>query len=361
MKIQNQGFDHIEFIVGDLSKHSLMWEKMGFECIGKRDSKKSGIESVVMSQGLTRIILSRVTDLKAAGNDPRVAFHERHGDGICVLALDVENSEEFYQETTKRGARSAMKPERFESALGSVVRSEVYTPEDIRFAFIERKQNKSNTTGPALFDQDLEVSTLKSPSPFNLKLVDHLTNNVDMGQYKTWSEYYQKVFGFNITRHYKISTGRTGLISDVMQSADFKIKVPINEATERESQVQEFVDRFKGAGVQHLALFTTDILDTLKKLRENGFKFLSVPPSYYKEVPTRVPGVTEDLAELEKNGILLDGEGEGYLLQIFSEELVGPFFLEFIQRKGNQGFGEGNFKALFQAIERDQFKRGTLK
>lgn len=361
MKIQNQGFDHIEFVVGNLSQHVRMWEKMGFEKTGSRDGKKSGIESVVMSQGLTRIMLSHVVNPVLAKQDPRVAFHEKHGDGVCVLALDVDNVEEFHRETTSRGARSAMKPQRFESKLGSVVRAEIYTPEDIRFAFIERKQAQNNTTGPALFDQDLEVSTLKSPSPFNLKLVDHLTNNVDMGQYKVWSEYYQKVFGFVVTRHYKISTGRTGLISDVMQSPDFKIKVPINEATEPESQVQEFVTRFKGAGVQHLALLTTDILGTLAKLRENGFKFLSVPPSYYKEVPVRVPGVTEDLAELEKNGVLLDGEGEGYLLQIFSEELVGPFFLEFIQRKGNQGFGEGNFKALFEAIERDQFKRGTLK
>jgi 4-hydroxyphenylpyruvate dioxygenase len=139
------------------------------------------------------------------------------------------------------------------------------------------------------------------------------------------------------------------------------VKVPINEATEPESQVQEFVDRLKGSGVQHLALLTTKIMKTLPALREVGFKFLTVPHTYYEAVPTRVPGVTENLEELEKLGILLDGDNTGYLLQIFSEEALGPFFFEFIQRKGNRGFGEGNFNALFQAIERDQIRRGVLK
>lgn len=360
MRIQNQGFDHVEFVVGDLDRHSKMWEALGFERIGSRKMPARGIESRAYGQGLIRVILTQVTEPEKAKDDPRSSFFAKHGDGICVLALDVDRCEEFYNQTIKNGAQSAMKPTRFESQHGSVVRAEIYTPEDVRYAFIERKQKTSDTFGPALLDEELNVSTLKSPSPTNMKLIDHLTNNVDMGEIKKWSQYYQKVFGFGITRHYKISTGRTGLISDVIQSADHKIKVPINEATEPESQIQEFVNRFKGAGVQHLALLTTDILDTLKKLRDNGFKFLSVPPSYYREVPTRVPGVTEDLAVLEANGVLLDSEGEGYLLQIFSEELVGPFFLEFIQRKGNEGFGEGNFKALFEAIERDQFKRGVL-
>jgi 4-hydroxyphenylpyruvate dioxygenase len=177
----------------------------------------------------------------------------------------------------------------------------------------------------------------------------------------TWVAWYKQIFGFTVTRHFKISTGRTGLISDVVQSACGRIIVPINEATEPESQVQEFVNRMHGSGVQHLALETTGLIGTLTTLRARNFKFLTVPSAYYEEVPVRVPGVTEDLKELEALGILLDGEGEGYLLQIFSEEIVGPFFFEFIQRKGNKGFGEGNFKALFQAIERDQVKRGVLK
>ena len=182
-----------------------------------------------------------------------------------------------------------------------------------------------------------------------------------MGQFQIWVDFYTKVFGFKAVRRFNIKTGRTGLLSDVVQSPCGLIKVPINEATEKESQVQEFVDRFKGAGVQHLAFATSDIINGIKTYRSRGFKFLNVPPTYYDVVPTRVPGVKEDLSVLKELGILLDGEGGGYLMQLFTEELIGPFFLEFIERKGNDGFGEGNFTALFEAIERDQIKRGVLK
>src|SRR5262249_54060166 len=161
---------------------------------------------------------------------------------------------------------------------------------------------------------------LESPSPLGMRVIDHLTNNVGIGEMKDWVAWYKEVFGFIVTRHFDIRTGRTGLISDVVQSPDGRIKVPINEATQKASQVQEFVDRMKGAGVQHLALLTTGIMDSLRKLRAGGFKFLAVPHTYYEVVPTRVPGVTENLRELEDLGILLDGDDSGYLLQIFSEE-----------------------------------------
>jgi 4-hydroxyphenylpyruvate dioxygenase len=236
----------------------------------------------------------------------------------------------------------------------------VWTPSDLRYAFIERSQDHPDSKGPALFDNSLVVDRLESPSPRGIRRIDHLTNNVGIGEMATWVDWYQRVFEFKVVRHFDIRTGRTGLISDVVQSPDGLIKVPINEATEPESQVQEFVNRMKGAGVQHLALLVDELPGTLKGLRQNGFKFLQVPHTYYEVVPKRVPGVTENLAELEDLGILLDGEGGGYLLQIFGEEAVGPFFFEYIQRKGNQGFGEGNFRALFEAIERDQVKRGVL-
>jgi 4-hydroxyphenylpyruvate dioxygenase len=252
-----------------------------------------------------------------------------------------------------------MKPTVFESPLGRVVRSEIFTPGLVRYAFIERKA-PNGAQGPALFDEGLEVSRLESPSPLGIRLIDHLTNNVGMGEMAKWVGWYKEVFGFIVTRKFDIFTDRTGLISDVVQSADHKIKVPINEAREKESQIQEFVNRMKGPGVQHLAFLTTGLISTLKGLRSEGFKFLSVPHAYYEVVPTRVPGVTENLHELEELGILLDGSDKGYLLQIFSQEILGPFFFEFIQRKGDLGFGEGNFKALFEAIERDQIARGVL-
>jgi 4-hydroxyphenylpyruvate dioxygenase len=182
-----------------------------------------------------------------------------------------------------------------------------------------------------------------------------------MGEMKNWVEWYQRVFGFIVSRHFDINTGKTGLISDVVQSENGLVIVPINEATEPESQVQEFVIRMKGSGVQHLAIEVTDLISALQSMRKNDFKFLTVPSTYYEAVPARVPNVTEDLKVVEELGILLDGEETGYLLQIFGEEILGPFFFEYIQRKGNKGFGEGNFKALFEAIERDQIKRGVLK
>ncbi len=360
MKIQNQGFDHVEFVVKDLAHHERMYQRMGFEKIGERKATENQRGSVVYAQGFVRIMLTACTgDAKTSGSERRHAeeFFNAHGDGIAVLALDVDNAREYYTETLKRGARSAMEPKTFETADGQVTRAEIWTPGDVRYAFIERKTAKKENV---LFDENLVVARLESPSPNGIRVIDHLTNNVSIGEMKKWVGWYEKVFGFGVTRHFEISTGRTGLVSDVVQSADHKIKVPVNEATEPSSQVQEFVERFKGPGVQHLAFLTTDIISTLKVYRENGFKFLSVPHSYYEAVPTRVPNVTEDLAVLEANGILLDGEKTGYLLQIFSEELVGPFFFELIQRKGNQGFGEGNFRALFEAIERDQVRRGVL-
>lgn len=360
MKIQNQGFDHVEFVVADVKKHAGMYTRMGFEKIGTRNVPDRGVYSEVYAQGFCRIMLTQLDKQKnRAFNDERLRFHEVHDDGISVLAIDVDDATRAFVETTQKGAKPALEPVVYESPEGRVVRSEIWTPGDIRYAFIERKFH-SGLKGPALFDSDLVVSRLESPSPIGIRLIDHLTNNVEIGAMAQWVKWYQDVFGFIVSRHFEISTGRTGLISDVVQSPDGKIKVPINEATEPESQIQEFVKRFKGAGVQHLALLTTDIIGLLKSLRDQKFKFLAVPHTYYEVVPTRVPNVTENLTELEDLQILLDGEEKGYLLQIFSEETVGPFFFEFIQRKGNQGFGEGNFKALFEAIERDQVKRGVL-
>jgi len=359
VKIQNQGFDHVEFIVNDIEAHSSIYHRMGYEKIGSRHLPARGLKSVVWAQGFVRIMLSQSDGTANCETEECVKFLRDLAEGICVLAVDVENATEAFNETVARGAVPAMKPQRFESEYGTVVRSEIWTPGRIRYAFIERHTHDPN--GPALFDEGLVVSRLESPSPLGIRTIDHLTNNVSMGHLKTWVEWYKNVFGFIVTRHFDISTGRTGLNSDVVQSIDHKIKVPINEATEPESQIQEFVTRLGGAGVQHLALLTNDIQNTLVDLRKEDFKFLTVPHTYYEAVPTRVPNVTENLAKLEELGILLDGDDTGYLLQIFSQEVVGPFFFEYIQRKGNKGFGEGNFNALFQAIERDQVRRGVLK
>lgn len=357
MKILNQGFDHVEYILNDIKPMERVYSRMGFEKIGERATSSQGTKSIVMAQGLLRVMLSQPIHAESKGHS--VDFLRKQDEGICMLAIEVDDATKAFEETVKRGARPAREPETFKSKEGTVVHSEIWTPGHFRYAFIER-HTSGGTQGPALFDEGIVASRLESPMPFGIRQIDHLTNNVGIGDMREWVNYYKSIFGFIVSRNFDIRTGRTGLISEVVQSPDSRIKVPINEATEPESQVQEFVDRMKGAGVQHMAFLTVDIQDTLKKLRTNDFKFLTVPHTYYEVVPKRVPGVTESLSDLEKLGVLLDGEGEGYLLQIFSEEVLGPFFFEFIQRKGNQGFGEGNFRALFEAIERDQIKRGVL-
>ncbi len=359
MKFLNEGFDHVEFAVKDSAPHVAMWEKMGFEKIADTDVPSKGAHYTVLAQGKVRLVIVNYDQSVAAQQQEGFQFLKTHGDGICVLGAEVEDVYSTYQEVVARGARPAMAPQAFESPYGIVVVAEVFTPADFRYRFVSRK-NSGDLQKPAIFLDSLTVSRMESPSPTGIYRIDHLTNNIDMGQFDTWLHFYTKVFNFKAVRRFNIKTGRTGLLSDVVQSECGRIKVPINEATEKESQVQEFVDRFKGAGVQHLAFATTDIINGLKKYRKEGFKFLSVPSTYYDVVPTRVPGVTEDLKVLEELGILLDGEGGGYLMQIFTQELIGPFFLEFIQRKGNDGFGEGNFRALFEAIERDQIRRGVL-
>lgn len=360
MKFLNEGFDHVEFVVADLERHCEMWSRMGFENIADVRIPEKGVRQAVMAQGMVRLLISSYDSSVAAKSQEAFRFFQAHGDGICVLGAEVESVQQTYDEVVKRGARPAMAPQTFASAEGEVTVAEVFTPADFRYRFVSRK-GASDLSKPALFLEGLKVARLKSPSPTGISRIDHLTNNIDMGQFNTWLHFYTQVFGFKAVRRFNIKTGRTGLLSDVVQSECGRIKVPINEATEKESQVQEFVNRFKGAGVQHLAFATTDIIGGLKNYREKGFKFLSVPSTYYEVVPTRVPGVKEDLKVLESLGILLDGEGGGYLMQIFSEELIGPFFIELIQRKGNDGFGEGNFRALFEAIERDQIRRGVLK
>lgn len=360
MKIQNQGFDHVEVIVDRIADQEQTYLKQGFEKVGERHLKARGIRSVVYAQGFVRIMLTESDGSAAAEREESVKFLRAQAPGICVLAIDVDDATAWFHETVKRGAKPALEPRVYESPEGRVVRSEIFTPGLLRYAFIERKA-PGGPKAPALFDEGLVVERLESPSPLGLRVIDHLTNNVAMGEMGKWVEWYKQVFEFVVTRRFNIRTSRTGLISDVVQSPDFRIKVPINEGSEATSQIQEFVNRMKGPGVQHLAFLTTGIIDTLKQLRTKGYKFLTVPHAYYETVPTRVPNVTENLAELEELGILLDGTDKGYLLQIFSEEILGPFFFEYIQRKGDKGFGEGNFTALFEAIERDQIKRGVLK
>ncbi len=359
MKLLNTGFDHVEFVVNDIGKHVEMYRKMGFEQVGSRSLSARGTKSVLWQQGFIRILLTQSDGTPAAEKNLGIQFLRSQAEGVCVLALEVEDAKTEFEAAVAKGGKPAMAPKTYETPEGRVTRAEIYTPGAVRYAFMSRTY-PNGFKGAGLFDEGMVLSRFESPMPNHLHSIDHLTNNVTIGDMDAWVKWYADVFGFGTTRHFKITTGRTGLNSYVVESKCGRVKVPINEATEAESQVQEFVNRMKGSGVQHLALLSTKILETLPILRETGFKFLTVPHTYYEAVPTRVPNVTESIPRLEELGILLDGDDTGYLLQIFAEESVGPFFFEYIQRKGNRGFGEGNFRALFEAIERDQIKRGVL-
>jgi 4-hydroxyphenylpyruvate dioxygenase len=193
-----------------------------------------------------------------------------------------------------------------------------------------------------------------------LEVIDHLTNNVPKGEMQQWCDFYEKIFNFREVRYFDIKGKATGLYSKVMRSPCNKIIIPINEPTGQKSQIQEYLDEYKGSGIQHIALLTNDIIKTVRGLRASGIEFLDTPDTYYEMIPKRLNGVTEDIGELHNLKILVDGDDEGYLLQIFSKTVIGPIFYEIIQRKNHSGFGEGNFQALFDSIEEDQRRRGYL-
>lgn len=199
------------------------------------------------------------------------------------------------------------------------------------------------------------------PYGLGMKIVDHFTNNVPVGEMQKWCDFYEKVFNFREARYFDIKGKSTGLISKVMRSPCSLFSVPINEPSDSKSQIQEYLDEYKGSGIQHIAMITDDIVPTLENMRKNEMEFLNPPPNtYYGQLKDRLPQVTEDLNRLEKNAILVDGDHDGYLLQIFTKNVIGPVFFEVIQRKGHDGFGNGNFQALFDAIEADQKARGYL-
>ena len=207
-------------------------------------------------------------------------------------------------------------------------------------------------------DYNLEEVT---GSSLELVHIDHLTNNVPKGEMEKWVQFYQNIFGFEETRYFDIRGEKTGLLSKVMRSPCKKIMIPINEPTEGKSQIQEFLDEYNGSGVQHLALSSSNILQSVQGLSQQGVEFLDIPQTYYEALPKRVPNIVEPLERLSELQILADGDDDGYLLQIFTKTIIGPIFFEIIQRKNHGGFGEGNFQALFDAIERDQQLRGYLK
>lgn len=356
------GTDYIELYVGN-SKQAAHFYKTAF---GFQSYAYAGLEtgltdreSYVVIQDKIRLILT--SPLKS-GNE--IGRHiDQHGDGIKVVALWVDDATYAYNAAMERGAKSYMEPQTEEDETGKLVRSGIYTYGETVHIFVERK-DYHGTFMPGF--KKWETPDY-NPESTGLKFVDHMVGNVGWNKMNHWVEFYEKVMGFvNILSFDDddISTEYTALMSKVMSNGNGRIKFPINEPAEgkKKSQVEEYLDFYEGEGVQHIAVATDDIITTVKQLRSRGVEFLRVPDTYYDAITDRVGKIDEDIAPLRELGILVDRDDEGYLLQIFTRpvEPRPTMFFEIIQRKGAQSFGKGNFKALFEAIEREQEVRGTL-
>ncbi|MEX0274657.1 MAG: 4-hydroxyphenylpyruvate dioxygenase [Flavobacteriaceae bacterium] len=356
------GTDYIELYVGN-SKQAAHFYKTAF---GFQSYAYAGLEtgltdreSYVVVQDKIRLILT--SPLKSG---TEIGKHiDAHGDGVKVVALWVDDATYAYTTAMERGARSYMEPVTEEDETGKVVRAGIYTYGETVHIFVERKDYK----GAFLPGFKKWETPDYNPTSTGLKYVDHMVGNVGWNKMNHWVGFYEKVMGFvNILSFddNDISTEYTALMSKVMSNGNGRIKFPINEPAEgkKKSQVEEYLDFYEGEGVQHIAVATDDIIKTVRELRSRGVEFLRVPANYYDAVTDRVGKIDEDIAPLKELGILVDRDDEGYLLQIFTKpvEPRPTMFFEIIQRKGAQSFGKGNFKALFEAIEREQELRGTL-
>jgi 4-hydroxyphenylpyruvate dioxygenase len=355
------GTDYVELYVGN-AKQSAHFYKTAF---GFQSEAYAGLEtgmndkvSYVLKQDKIRLVLT--TSLKEGGI---INEHiNKHGDGVKVVALWVEDATKAWEETTKRGAKSFMEPIREEDKNGHVVRSGIHTYGETVHVFVERK-NYSGVFLPGY----KKWTSHYNPEPLGLKFIDHMVGNVGWNEMNKWCEFYDKVMGFAQIVSFDdndISTEFTALMSKVMSNGNGRIKFPINEPAEgkKKSQIEEYIDFYNGSGVQHIAVATNDIVTTVSAMRDRGVEFLYVPENYYDDLLERVGDIDEDVEVLKKHGILIDRDDEGYLLQLFTKPVVDrpTMFFEIIQRKGAQSFGKGNFKALFEAIEREQENRGTL-
>jgi 4-hydroxyphenylpyruvate dioxygenase len=355
------GTDYVELYVGNAKQSAHFYKTaFGFQSeafLGMETGCKDRV-SYVLKQDKIRLVLT--TPLQEGG--PINEHINKHGDGVKVVALWVEDATKAFEETTKRGAKPFMEPTREEDENGYVIRSGIHTYGETVHIFVERsKYNGVFLPGYKKWESHY------NPEPVGLKFIDHMVGNVGWNEMNTWCEFYAKVMGFAQIISFDdndISTEYTALMSKVMSNGNGRIKFPINEPAEgkKKSQIEEYIDFYNGPGVQHIAVATNDIVATVSAMRDRGVEFLYVPETYYDDLLERVGEIDEDVELLKQHGILIDRDDEGYLLQLFTKPVVDrpTMFFEIIQRKGAQSFGKGNFKALFEAIEREQENRGTL-
>jgi len=354
------GVDHVELYVGNARQAAFYY----VHAFGFREVAYSGLEtgtrdraSHVLQQGRIRLVLTG-----ALHSDSPIAAHQhKHGDGVKVIALSVPDVDHAYREATTRGATGVEEPHDVSDKHGSVRLATIKTYGETLHTFVGR----GDYDGPFLPGYE---AVDRGPADAGMLLgVDHIVGNVELGHMNEWVKYYEDVFGMKEMIHFTdeaISTEYSALMSKVVTDGRGVVKFPLNEPAEgkRKSQIDEYLEFYEGPGAQHIAVATRDIVGTVTALRQRGVEFLTIPEAYYDEVPVRVPEVVEQLADLREQGILVDRDDEGYLLQIFTKP-VGDrptIFFEVIERHGARGFGDGNFKALFEAIEREQERRGNL-
>jgi 4-hydroxyphenylpyruvate dioxygenase len=355
-----QGIDHVELWVGNAAQASHYFRHaFGFTEVAYRGLETGQRDRVshVLQQGDVRLVLTG-----ALRSDTDVArHHARHGDGVKVIALSVPDVERAYREAATRGAEGLAEPHEVSDSRGRAQIADVATYGETVHRFVDR----SGYDGPFL--PGFTAVEHSGSATGLLSGIDHIVGNVELGAMNRWVSYYEDVFGMTEMIHFTdqaISTEYSALMSKVLIGGDGRVKFPINEPAEgkRKSQIDEYLDFYEGPGAQHIALTTDDIVRTVGELRGRGIRFLQTPESYYDDVPERIGSVQESLEDLRRLGILVDRDDEGYLLQIFTAPIGDrpTIFFEIIERHGARGFGEGNFKALFEAIEREQAKRGNL-
>jgi 4-hydroxyphenylpyruvate dioxygenase len=341
-----RGFEFVEFTGPDVTALTRVFQSLGFAAVAMHRSKNV----TLFRQGGINFILN------GEGKGFPKDFRDQHGPSVCAIALRVDDAPKAMSRAQELGAKALVnEPGPMELSLPGI--------EAIggsRIFFIDRYDQAGSI-------YDIDFKPIKNadqhPAGAGLLEIDHLTNNVYRGRMNHWAEFYERLFNFREIRYFDIEGKLTGLKSRAMTSPDGNIRIPINESSDDKSQIEEYLREYKGEGIQHIALSTDDIYNTVDVLRGRGVAFQDTPETYYEGANTRVAGHQEDIEELRKRRILIDGNGtnhEGVLLQIFTSNVIGPIFFEIIQRKGNQGFGEGNFKALFESIELDQIRRGVV-
>ena len=360
------GTDYVEFYVGNAKQAAHFYKTaFGFQSLAYKGLETGSKDEVsyVLVQDKIRLVLTTPLNSKSPINDHIV----KHGDGVKVVALWVEDARKAYEETTSRGAKSYMEPVVEKDEHGEVVRAGIYTYGETVHMFVERK-NYKGTFMPGFKEWKSDYN----PTPVGLKYIDHMVGNVGWNQMNVWVKWYEEVMGFENFLSFddkQIHTEYSALMSKVMSNGNGRIKFPINEPAKaaKKSQIEEYLDFYEGAGVQHIAVATDDIIETVSQLKARGVEFLPPPPqAYYDMIPERLGEhrdmMKEDISKLQELSIMVDADEEGYLLQIFTKPVEDrpTLFFEIIQRMGARGFGAGNFKALFESIEREQANRGTL-